>query len=931
MKQKLGLDKHIAKSLAKQIIGGIGTKGLEGKSIKNQNVSDEVKYTEREFKKTEDELKAAKNAFDSKRKELDKGLVEDTEDLFGERKSATTESLFDERASVTARNETVAPLKARYEKAQADYKKAKEKLDEARNKPNTQQSLFQKKKYGKAFTQFREEKLGRDVAQIKKDLTEFNRMLKEDDLSQEEETIIEDIIRGVKQQFEDDKDSYDEFLKQMDGVEDVFKAKDLEGFTLDELIEAYNTARNYDGYADKKMLQEVKQKIALYMSETRRKELRKNDKFIEENANKKDLKWKDVWFKTLSHMTQDFPELQSLSNLFDESFLEMQDERISLKNKAKKLADAVIKEKNKQLGLGERIGSAFSSDNAKYFEYMDDNGKFRTNTAGLTKAQIDLLNFVKETTKDREVLDEEGNVIEDDILKIDKTFGETFKESGLMKAIGDYLGGSHADVEVGFVNPLTGKSETTTYDKAEKAILEYAKKGVAEKAIAIGKLLNLAYKAKKNATSHGYSLGNGRLVSKFSKSREQGKGYSKDFYNALIQYIDDYTHVKHMNKFVPIVDSLEMLAERGYEEQLAKPNVAKWLKEWKEEQVYRKPKETDPIIDAALKTIRALTSQIVMGFNIGAAGMNVFIGNYNNWRKDAANLGWGGLKSGLVGNKRFASKKGIALLRKYDVVKVDSDSYPTFKVGRALQDLAHAAQSYGEMQIQGSMFLSQLTEDEWNSFEMNDGELIMKAAADKKELNRKFSQYKNKVSDVQGKYSEKDRRNFMRGELGKIASQFKTWMPDAWKERFGKEYINSHGETVRGTYRIFMADSIAELRKQMATKEFWQSKEMKANLKGAMLIAVILVARYQDDDDEKKRKKALSLDNALGNLLFVFDVDQLKYLAKSPIAALGTISKFLDTFSDVVSLDADKFEKDAEKVIPYGKAYTQLKDLATED
>lgn len=787
------------------------------------------------------------------------------------------------------------------------------------------------------FDKYREEKLGRNIAEIKEHLDYIKERLEDDDLSDSEEDDLLLVKRGYNEQYKEDRATYNEFAKGTERLEKLDETPDLEGETLDNLIEDYNLARNADGYADKALLDRVKLRIAKYISETRRQELRKHDKFIEASANKRDLSWKDIWFKTLSHMTQDFPELQELSNMFDESFLDMQMERNEKKKKLKTLADAVIKEKNKALGILGKAQNLFSSNNAKYFEYMDKDGKFITDTSGLSEAQKNLLNYMKSLVKDRKLQDEDGNLIEDEIIKLDKGFQETYKDEGLLQAFGNYFGGTSADAEVTYINPLTEKQETASYSEAESNIIKAAKTPV-QKTLALTKLLKLAYRAKRNDRSNSSINYNGQLTSKFDKPREKTTGYSNDFYNAALQYIDDVTHVKYLGKFVPIVDSIEYLSANGYGDQLSKPNVVKWLKEWKEEQLYKKPKESDPIIDSSLKFLRTLTSQIVMGFNITASIMNVFIGNYNNWRKDAADLGWLGFKSGWVGNKRFASKKGLALIDKYQVVNTDLDSFPRFNVLKTFENIAYAAQKYGEMQIQGTMFLSQLTEEEWNSFEMKDGELQLKPGVDGKKIKKKFVEYKNKISDVQGKYSEKDRRNFMRGELGKIVSQFKVWMPDAWKERFGKEYIDSHGHTVKGSWRSLNSESFNAISKQFMEngvkagfKEISNNKELMANLKGAMLIALILVAKYQDDDDKKKRRKALSLNNALGNLLFVFDTDQLKYLAKSPVASLGTVQKFIETFQDVQNLDDEKFLKDLPKVLPYGKAITETANLLEED
>lgn len=72
---------------------------------------------EKEIVKAEAELKAAKTAFDKKRKELDDAIVADNRDLFGERKSSSGQGMFDERVDVSARDKVLEPFKVRLEKA----------------------------------------------------------------------------------------------------------------------------------------------------------------------------------------------------------------------------------------------------------------------------------------------------------------------------------------------------------------------------------------------------------------------------------------------------------------------------------------------------------------------------------------------------------------------------------------------------------------------------------------------------------------------------------------------------------------------------------------------------------------------------------------------------------------------------------------------
>lgn len=660
---------------------------------------------------------------------------------------------------------------------------------------------------------------------------------------------------------------------EMSKIEDVVNANSLEDFTLDELLEAYNDANDLGEY-DTNLTTALKQRIAYYLNEHGKEVLRKNSWFKEEISNSKDLSPKDVRLKVLSHMNQNFPELQQLSPIFDKAILERDAESRKVKLELEKLAKAVIKEKNKTLGIKDKAVQFFSSDNARYFEYMDDNGKFVTNTSNLSKAQIDLLNFMKDLVKDRkEQLDENGDVIENEILKTDKGYSEMMRSEGVLAATKDY------------------------------------------------------FKIKPQGFSFDYK---GRLTNKFDKPREKGKGYSKDFYEAARSFIDDYTHTKHMSKFVPIVNSLDYLYSNGYGEVLAKPEAKNWLNDWSQMHIYQTDKKGWQPADIAMKFFRTLTSQVVMGFNFSAAAMNIFMGNYNLWRKEGVNLTRGNGNLRLMGKGGF-NKYGIDLLEKYDVVKADRDSNPTFGIGQLFQKLAFAAQTLGEYQIQGSTFLGQLSDEDYNSFEYKDGELVVKKGVDEDALVKRINEIKNKISDVQGKYASKDRRNFMRSEFGKMVMQFRVWMPDAWKERFGKRYIDLNGNVQEGTFTALTGEGFKELKQSVADqgtfKALYNNKAVMANLRGALLIGILMTFKYVGDDDDKKHKKALSLQNAINNLLFILDTNQLKYMVKSPFAAFGTVGKFIETFEDILTMDAKELKKDAPKIIPYSKAFTQIEGV----
>jgi hypothetical protein len=97
----------------------------------------------KQLNSAQQEYTAAKNALSEKRKELDKTILADQEDLFGERKSNDKPLLFDERADQSERANVLAPLEARVEKAKNTVTDLQEKL--AKEKGNAEDDLFTSK------------------------------------------------------------------------------------------------------------------------------------------------------------------------------------------------------------------------------------------------------------------------------------------------------------------------------------------------------------------------------------------------------------------------------------------------------------------------------------------------------------------------------------------------------------------------------------------------------------------------------------------------------------------------------------------------------------------------------------------------------------------------------------------------------------------
>ncbi len=813
--------------------------------------------------------------------------------------------------------------------------------------------------------------------ELQKDLSIIEEQL---EAEQDEEAIAElEAVRDIILENIEELKQENENIKN--GVATINNAAntDFDNLSTDELIKVYNDAKGYGQYIeDKEKLDIVREKIGAFLNKQRIDRGGKWKSKIEAEANKRDLKWKEVIFRTLGHMTHEFPALQELSQIFDESFMDMEIERNSLKSRHQSDAKEVIKEVNKQNGVRDWAKGIASSNSARYFDYVEKDGRLLTiaeaKQQNLSPAKIKYLETVREIVKERnKFLNKEFDEDNLEIVKIDKGFQETFKDEGFLSALSNYMGGgNNTDIKVTYTNPTTKKEETVDYIDAQKSIISHYKADKTKYPIALAKLLSLAYKAKKAGGRSVYNVDyKGLLTSKFDteerlKNEIKGletklsdetekskikfledkikdsknklnnfktKSYSKDFYSATNQMIDDFTHIKHMSKFVALTDSLELFYDKlGRDQEQQFGATKEFLSNWRDLFVYQKYKQTDPILDSMLNSLRSLTSKTVMAFNPKANTLNVIIGNYNNLRKES-------LEHILKGNLRLKgkgagfNKYALDLADRYAVVSLDFDGNPKVHAGKLWDFLAFGLQRWGEKQIQISQWLGYLTDEEWNSFEYKDDKLVPKKGVDEKALKKKFIQYKNKVSDVQGKYGEKDRRGYMMWEYGKTLGQFKTFAPDWWKERFGKEYIDSNNEIHRGSWNTFTKQAISDIKKDISekgyVKAFWENKDVMANIKGLMFVAVMLAWKYSDDDEERKKKKAELLNNAIGQMFFVFDPHQLKYTVVNPPAAIGTLGKIIDITADLMEGEGAKAVKDIKKVTPYGKGIYPAIDVVT--
>jgi len=761
---------------------------------------------------------------------------------------------------------------------------------------------------------------------------------------------------------------------------DLMQVDNLSEIPYELLLDAYNKIITSDTIPSGKtatIRSELLKRIGMNIFQRGQNMVKNDPKYSAEKAIKKDISWIDKHLKVLTHFGESFPEMKFLSDKFQTAYFDKIKESREKKNLNEKLAIEVIKDRNKKLGLSltrgkEFIQQLFGNQNYKFFDYLDNgSGDLITleeaKKKDLSEAQINYLKFVREQIGERSgIIGSESYDIPMSVIKTDKRFYESYQTENAVSALSSLLGNTNNinKVRISFVNPNTGKEQIAEYEQIEKILVDYGKKGVKEKIKSVTAITKYNFKARRqlrenvnvdekgqenvlNITRSGdYSLDEkGQLMSRFDKPRDAKRAYSKDFYTAMQEFIDDTQHVKHISPLLPIINSIDYLNKNGvyqYDEDgnkitlhAQKKNVEEWLKGWVDTHIIQRPNENDPAIDTTLKFLRTWASLATMMFNVPAQGMNLAIGIYNNWRKENSQTVAKGLSRLFKG--ATINPVAIDIIRKYGAVSTDIDSNPIQTAGGIMAKLGFLGTKWGEFVIQGSGLLGKLDQDDIDSFEykvnkLGVKELVVKEGVDKERLEKKILNAIDEVSDVQGKYSDKDRRNIMNNEFGKALLQYKLWSLDWYQTRFG-EKGSFTGTFVNGGIKE-MKDSIKDkgfIKTFSSGRDTQSVKDFKSNLKGLMTTALLMSFAYSDDDDKKKSKAVKVVQKALSDVMFIFDPNNLKFTISRPVASIGKVEELLDAVSHLNEFDAEKSGKDVVKMLPSKKILDIVDYLESED
>lgn len=207
--------------------------------------------------------------------------------------------------------------------------------------------------------------------------------------------------------------------------------------------------------------------------------------------------------------------------------------------------------------------------------------------------------------------------------------------------------------------------------------------------------------------------------------------------------------------------------------------------------------------------------------------------------------------------------------------------------------------------IQRTAFVSQLTEAQWNSFKMVDGELVVTNqevfdTIDKgTDKTPSAQQMKDNVYSVQGRgYTATDQRLIQNYFIVNGLLQFKRWFPTFLMDRVGDEKITRFGEKKIGSWRmtakfvqdIFHSGELGDVREKFGNLDkFQQEAVQKFMRRGAFFMMVgflaILAGAFEDEDEDSGL--AAELKGLMMDMMLLVNVNKLLYMAGAPMLQTG--------------------------------------------
>ena len=379
---------------------------------------------------------------------------------------------------------------------------------------------------------------------------------------------------------------------------------------------------------------------------------------------------------------------------------------------------------------------------------------------------------------------------------------------------------------------------------------------------------------------------------------------------------------KGITEQIPLIDGI-----MGYQSLRGRENARTWVKELLLERYVLKKTAKKSLFTASgeriwadkiFENLHKWTMFIGLGFNFTAGVGNILIGKYNTFRQ----AGWTKFR---VGEARFfgMTKKGFdknianktRKITTYFGLLNESSAQISEDIFRGpFGDLVFVAMVGSEKYIQRAQFAGMMTDAEFDSFEIVNGQVKVKPGQNTveknktnkevfDELSKNADRYKSKIFEVQGQgYTELDQRLIQHYSIVNGLLQFKRWLPTFILDRMSAEKQLRSGEWYIGTAPAmisYMKDVILDpdgkdVRGKFVTAFRKLPKHRQEAVARAyrgvlgMMTVVCLYAftgGFSEDDDESAVQKQLK--RTFWDMNLMLNIDKWQYMISMPAAQTG--------------------------------------------
>ena len=233
----------------------------------------------------------------------------------------------------------------------------------------------------------------------------------------------------------------------------------------------------------------------------------------------------------------------------------------------------------------------------------------------------------------------------------------------------------------------------------------------------------------------------------------KGGAYSKDLRKGLQTYARVYFQKKNFDKLFNQSNAVMTVLP---------PNMAKYFRRYVQSAKGR-PEGIpyNPLLKSVIE--KAITWEYIklLGLNLASGLFNVVVGTVDN----VATQGLFGKEGLIKGNARYMTPTGFKMIHKYRVASQDV-TYEMTQLMHTVPEVANRIMFFhlagGEHWLRGTVFLSLLTDQEWESQTLSDA---------------RWSEIRHKLGESQPLFGKFDSPVYVRHALGKTMLMFLTWLP----------------------------------------------------------------------------------------------------------------------------------------------------------